>query len=519
MLLELLKSFVNETILKSDKNTAMYILFAIKSFFTKLRIKMITLPRNIFNYWEVIVVNLCNDFLDNVCTKIYRESLVETCDEYKNIIKYVNREYFLDSFNCGDSTSLLSIYKEFASYEKKSYISIISNIGYIVFNYFEITNFMNQAELPFFDKIAINIGLIITVSQVLINFNNNNFTIDIKQIDRDMSIALLEFSSNVFIINESDNIDYESEKINKLVFDYFNESINKNYNVPNQINSEIITSDKFQSYLLSLIFSFTKYDYAVSEIVSGSFSSDLQTFKYYLSSLNNISLRRKIFDSKLKEIVDTPVLPITSEKVIFSCENLGVYFHDELIFKDFTCDFSLGEWVSLYGESGCGKTTLCNLILGRNKDYKGSLKFCGNDYNYFNIFEHVSFISPNGGIFKRTVRENCIYGVKHEVSDEKIKEYLDLFEMSDIELNSQADFLSTGQKQRIKVIRLLIHDRPFFFLDEITSNLDKKMGMKVIDEIRKVSRNKLVISITHDRSLIKDTDRVFTFNDNSILCI
>lgn len=516
MLLEILKNFVDEVFFRSDSNTAMYIIFAIKSFFSKLRLKVITLERNIFNYWEVIIIGICNDFLDGVCKKIYERSLIDNSEEYQNIIRYVNNEYFLDSFNCGSYTSLLSSYSDFVLYEKKSYISILSNIGYMVFNYFEITNFMEKADMPILERIAINIGLIITVSQILFNLNTDKF-FDVKKIEKDVSLSLFEFSSNIFIINESDNVEDEIKRISNLYENFISTSIESNYLAPYEINSDITTSSKFQSYFLSLIFSFTKHDFAVSETVSSVFLSDLETFKYYLYSLINYSMKRKIYDTKLLKCLERKIISVSQTENIFSLTNISISFNNIDIIKDFTYNISMGNWISIYGESGCGKTTLCNLILGRNQNYEGNLTFCGEKYDYFDISKHVSFVSPSGGIFKRSVRENCTYGIKETIPDEKIREYLNLFDMNDVELDSQSDFLSTGQKQRIKIIRLLLHDRSFFFLDEITSNLDEQTGKKVMKEIRRVSSNKIVISITHNKDLIESTDRILRFEGTTVI--
>ena len=511
------KKIIDEFLFKSDKDTAMYVIFIIKSFFIKMRTTMITLNRNIFNYWEIIVINLCNDFLDSICIKLYKESLDENCyNELKNVMRYINREYFLDSFNTGDSTGILSDYKDFIMYEKKSYIYVLSNIGSIIFDIFHLLNLMNEANLSIIDKIIINIGLLITFSKSILMFNKD-ISFNLERIDKEISFCLLDFSSNIFIINETNNIEFEIDNIVKTYSLFFKESIKKNYSLPIYINSNLTESEKFESYFLSLIFSFTKYDYSIGQIVANEILPDLQKLKYYLDTLEILSVKRKIYDSKLLKCIERQLLPITSNKNIFVCENLSLSFNDILIFNNFTYNISLGDWISIYGESGCGKTTLCNLILGRIQNYEGSLKFCGSDYDYFDISEHISFVSPNGGIFKRSVRENCIYGIKKNVSDERIRSYLNLFDMDDIDLEIQSDFLSVGQKQRLKIIRLLLHDRPFFFLDEITSNLDKKTSIKVMNEIRKVSHDKIVISITHDRELISKTDKILRFCGTSII--
>ena len=516
VLLNILKKFTDEVLYKNDINTSLYFILIIKSFFVKVRFRMISLPRNIFNYWEVLVINLCNDFLEAIVANLYKKSLLENEEEYGNIIKYINREYFLDSLNCGDSNSLLTSYRDFVTYEKKTYISSLSNIGYLFFDTFEVFLFMDDAKLNIFDKIAITIGMISLIIQVLLKFNQSDRLIDLKTLDEDISLAVLDFSSNIFTINETGSLDSEVNILSDKNTEFVNECIKNNYLLPTQVNSDITSMDKFQSYILSLIFSFTKYDYKVSELISNSISNDLQQLKYFISIIKNISVKRDIYNSKIVEVLKKELLPITSSTEIFKCRDLTISFKDVNIINNFSYNFSIGEWISIYGESGCGKTTLCNAILGRNKNYQGLLTFCDNEYDYFDISEHTSYVSPNGGIFNRTVRENCKYGVKHEVSDEKLKEYLDIFNMSEVDLDSQCELLSTGQKQRVKVIRLLIHDRPLFFLDEITSNIDKSTANIIINEIRKICKKKLVIFITHNRELIKETDRIIKFENEAI---
>jgi ABC-type multidrug transport system fused ATPase/permease subunit len=130
-------------------------------------------------------------------------------------------------------------------------------------------------------------------------------------------------------------------------------------------------------------------------------------------------------------------------------------------------------------------------------------------YNYTSIRDCVSFVNTDPDIFNNTILYNITYGLKDlenesvmETVMEKINYYLELFDLSIYKnnLDKHIDLLSTGEKQRIKSIRLILHDKPIWILDEITSNVDNNMEKVILGELKRIQieKNKSVIHITHN---------------------
>ena len=140
-----------------------------------------------------------------------------------------------------------------------------------------------------------------------------------------------------------------------------------------------------------------------------------------------------------------------------------------------------------------------------------------SDYEYTNIRDSVSFVNTDPDIFNNTILYNVTYGLKELENEivmekviEKINYYLELFDLSMYKnnLDKHIDSLSTGQKQRIKIIRCILHDKDIWILDEITSNIDNELEKVILKELKKIQieKNKSVIHITHNLENISFSD-------------
>ena len=183
------------------------------------------------------------------------------------------------------------------------------------------------------------------------------------------------------------------------------------------------------------------------------------------------------------------------------------------------------KWITLRGESGSGKTTLCNLLL-RTMPTDNDISLFGvyEKYDYNSIRHLISNVKPNADLFDRNIEFNLKYGVndKDKIAlNDKIKHYLILFGLDNLvdRLNDHIDDLSTGEKQRIKIIRCILQDKPIWILDEITSNLDKDCEEVVITCLRQIQmeKKKSVIHITHNGDLLKYCDNRIEIDNTRLL--
>lgn len=178
------------------------------------------------------------------------------------------------------------------------------------------------------------------------------------------------------------------------------------------------------------------------------------------------------------------------------------------------------------GEKGIGKTTFFKAILGdKNIDYNGTIKLYGKDIrdcsrNYIsNCLAYMQQDSPIIDGDMKTVFRNIRASLTEEEMINILKSVAivpDEFQASDYHelLNKfiEQNQISEGQRQRLSLAYTLAMDKDIVLLDEPTSHLDRASKEIIIDTLKKVSKEKLVLTISHDEDLISTGDNVFKFN-------
>jgi ABC-type multidrug transport system fused ATPase/permease subunit len=213
-------------------------------------------------------------------------------------------------------------------------------------------------------------------------------------------------------------------------------------------------------------------------------------------------------------------------EILYKIEDMSHKFGENIIFKNVNIIIPKNKWICFYGNSGCGKTTLCNILLRNLIPDSGVISYLNQfpDYNYNNIRESISFLNTDTDIFDATVLYNITYGLENPEDTiilEKIDWYAKMFEFDTEKLQMNANTLSTGEKQRIKIIRLILHDKPIWILDEITSNINNDLEHKILQELRRIKndKNKTVIHITHNLENICFSDVKMYIKHNNIFSV
>lgn len=186
---------------------------------------------------------------------------------------------------------------------------------------------------------------------------------------------------------------------------------------------------------------------------------------------------------------------------------------DEAVLDDINLTFNKNEFVSILGCSGAGKSTLLNIIEGLDDKTSGKLLINGKD-----IYKHddlnldyyrknnVGFIFQNYNLIEHlTVYENVMLPLLLTNSKNKHKRVLKILDKTGLKgkKNSKICDLSGGQKQRVAISRALINNPDIILADEPTGALDYKTGYEIMNLIKKLSKNKLVIMVTHNKVLAK----------------
>ncbi len=172
--------------------------------------------------------------------------------------------------------------------------------------------------------------------------------------------------------------------------------------------------------------------------------------------------------------------------------------------------FDIGEFVAITGESGAGKSTLLNVLSGLDKYEEGEYFLNNEETSHYTIRDwerfrgtYIGFVFQDYNIIDSySVLQNVLLALEVQGYDSKKRKQRALELIDRVGLTShkhhKASKLSGGQKQRCVIARALAKDCPIIVADEPTGNLDSKSGKQVIDLLHEVSKDKLVIIVTHD---------------------
>lgn len=198
--------------------------------------------------------------------------------------------------------------------------------------------------------------------------------------------------------------------------------------------------------------------------------------------------------------------------------------------KDFSLEFKQNEFVAILGPSGSGKTTLLNIIGGLDRYDSGDLIINNKSTKKFKETEWdayrnncVGFIFQNYNLISHiSVLENVemgmtLSGVSKKAKRKKAKELLKKVGLEQ-HMDKKPNQLSGGQMQRVAIARALANDPDIILADEPTGALDSKTSTQIMELIKELSKNKLVIMVTHNNELANDyATRIVKMQDGEIL--
>lgn len=180
-----------------------------------------------------------------------------------------------------------------------------------------------------------------------------------------------------------------------------------------------------------------------------------------------------------------------------------------------------GDTVALVGPSGSGKSSMIYLLSALKKPTSGEILFDGESisekkdtaaerYTHFGFIFQQHFLIPH-----LNVLENVCVAIKSAESVEKSRAILQKLGLNE-HLNKKPHQLSGGQRQRVAIARALVKEPRILFADEPTASLDHATASEVMSLIRNIREKTTLIVATHDTSLLLETDRVITVNDQRL---
>ncbi len=252
-----------------------------------------------------------------------------------------------------------------------------------------------------------------------------------------------------------------------------------------------------------------------------------------LGSFFHIAMNGMAASDKIFRLLDLPEpeqkTTAVPEDCTIRCEDLRFsYEADREILHGVDMVFPKGSFTALVGESGCGKSTIASLLMGRNKGYTGSVTIGGtamSEISEASLMENITYISHQSYLFKGTVRENLLMA-RPNAGEDTLWQVLEQVNLADFlrsekgldtVLNEKASNLSGGQCQRLALARALLHDSPVYIFDEATSNIDVESENDIMRQIHALAKHKTVILISHRLANVVDAGNIYVLENGNMV--
>ena len=249
---------------------------------------------------------------------------------------------------------------------------------------------------------------------------------------------------------------------------------------------------------------------------------------FFHIAMNGMAASDKIF--RLLDLPEAePKIKHIQEDCSIECRNLRFsYEKGREILHGVDLSFPQGSFTAIVGESGCGKSTIASILMGRNKGYEGNI-LIGNislsEVDEKSLMKSFTYISHQSHLFKGTVRENLLMAAP-KAEEEMLWRVLEQVNLAhffrsehglDTALTEKASNLSGGQRQRLALARALLHDSQVYIFDEATSNIDVESENEIMSQIYALAKVKTVILISHRLANVVAADQIYVLDDGKIV--
>ena len=239
-----------------------------------------------------------------------------------------------------------------------------------------------------------------------------------------------------------------------------------------------------------------------------------------VNSIGEVLLSEDIEDNEGKEKLEQVTGTFDFEDVCFHYKN-----NEHNVLNHLNLHVKSGETIALVGESGAGKSTILNLVIGFNQAESGKVLIDGKDISKIDLRtyrKHLAVVPQTSILFSGTIRDNITYGCEN-VSEEELQKVIKAANLSDLiaslpkgldtMVGEHGGKLSGGQRQRISIARALIRDPKVIVLDEATSALDSISEKLIQQALNNLTEGRTTFIVAHRLSTIRDADRIAVIAD------
>ena len=271
---------------------------------------------------------------------------------------------------------------------------------------------------------------------------------------------------------------------------------------------------------------------------SGAFTIILLASEFFiplrlLGSFFHIAMNGMAASDKIFRLLDMPEEEKGTEQLSGDCLDISFedvefsYEKERKILDKVSFHIPRGSFVALVGESGCGKSTIASLLMGRNRGYTGKIYLGEKELSKVqeqSLMQHITMVRHNSYLFKGTVEENLRMGnpkadraqLEEALRKVNLWEFLKQQEGLQTVLQEKGSNFSGGQCQRLCIARALLHETPVYIFDEAASNIDMESEEIIMEVIRKLAETKTVLLISHRLANVKKSDCIYVLKNGKI---
>jgi ATP-binding cassette subfamily B protein len=239
-----------------------------------------------------------------------------------------------------------------------------------------------------------------------------------------------------------------------------------------------------------------------------------------VNSIGEVLLSEDVEENEGKEVLDGVQGVFDFTDVSFHYKN-----NERNVLKHLNLHVNQGETIAFVGESGAGKSTILNLVIGFHLIEEGKVLIDGKDMREIDLRsyrKHLAVVPQTSILFSGTIRENIIYGCEN-VSDEQLAKVVKAANLTDLieslpqgldtMVGEHGGKLSGGQRQRIAIARALIRNPQVIVLDEATSALDSISERLIQEALHNLTDGRTTFIVAHRLSTIRDADKIAVIAD------
>lgn len=481
----------------------------------------------------IIIGGISQYFTNTLNNRMANNTVKDMRTDAFNNLQYVPVSY-IDSRNTGDIVSrIIADAEQFSDGLILGFQNLFSGVITILGTLF----FMFTINIWLALIVLVLTPLSLFVSKFISKRTYKYFKKQSEQRGKETSY-IEEMLSNIKVVKS-----YHREDENSENFDVINEELGKDSLNATFFSSLTNPCTRFVNSIVYAVVGLSGALFAINGIITvGNLSASLAYANQYTKPFNDITgviteLQNAIACAgRLLEVIDAKresdakgQLP-SNVKGDFTVSDVAFsYDKNKELIKNLSFELKSGQRLAVVGPTGCGKTTLINLLMHFYDIDSGSIKVDGVDINTVSrksLRQNVGMVLQDTWLKSGTIKENLVFG-NENVTDEQVIEAAKkshahsfikkLHNGYDTFIGEDGGSLSTGQKQLICITRLMLNPPPILILDEATSSIDLLTEQRITRSFMKLMKDRTSFVVAHRLKTIVESDLILVMKDGKVI--